>query len=564
MNPRLACRWLSADACLRLSRGVTLVTAGFSLLICLLLVMHYVQTETVDPLHSRTLNTLMTKLRENPGDEALREEIRALDLLSRKAYFTSRWQVRTGGYLLLASILVLLLALKLNRYLQRRLPDPVAADPTALDWWGRTMARKWTAVTGLTVLGVALAAGITAHSNLAREDIFTVAAAGPSAEELARYWTGFRGPGGNGVAAADTAPVNWDGESGTGVRWKVEVPRPGYSSPVVWRDRLFVTGADEEMREVFCYDADSGALLWRHEVRDIPGQTTEVPQIHMDTGYAPSTAVTDGRHVYAIFPTGDLVGLDLDGRRIWARNLGMPDNHYGHASSLLVFEDLLIVQWDQNTDARLMALDTRTGRPVWETKRTVISWSSPICVNTGSRMELILTNSTSVDAYDPRTGAKLWGQDCMSGEMGPSPAFADGMVFAANDYAVVAGLRLGAAGAEVAWEYDTNLPDTASPLATNKHVFVATSRGYVACLDAKSGKQLWEKDFGDAFYASPILVGSRVYVIDLQGVMHIFENAPEYRMVAEPALGEPSSSTPAFVDGRVYIRGDRHLFCMGS
>jgi outer membrane protein assembly factor BamB len=376
-------------------------------------------------------------------------------------------------------------------------------------------------------------------------------------------WTTFRGPGGNGIATVDdvsSVPLSWDGDSGQGIAWKVETPRPGFSSPIVWGDKVFITGADREQREIYCYGLSSGELMWRHEVGTLPGAPSDPPRLHPDTGFAPNTMTTDGSRLLAIFPTGDLLALDMEGERLWATNLGLPDNHFGHSSSLVTDGRLLFVQYDQHTNGKLMALDPATGETVWQVPRPVISWSSPILVDTGSRRELILTDGEAARSYDPRTGAQLWSHSCLAGDMGPSAAFADGWVFVANDYAVVAGIRLSAGGGEVVWEHDEDLPDTASPVAANGLVFFATSYGYLVCLDAATGEVQWSEEPGAGFYASPIIVGDRLYALDLEGVMHVLRVSRTYELLATSPLGEMAAATPAVLNGRLVLRGERHLY----
>lgn len=549
------------------ARGVAFVAAVFSLILCVLLIANYFQTTAVDPLNSPALTKLMKEQKEDPANEVLKDQIRALDLLSRKAYFTGQWQLRTGGYLLLGGIILLLLALKLMSTLRKTLPFPEGApDPDAW-WFASAKARKWIAYAGVFVLLTTLTAAFLAHSELNRDDLFENIAKGASAEDFLNNWASFRGPGANGIATTTKAPTHWDGKSGENIKWKVEVPMPGFSSPVVWEDRIFLTGADDKKRELFCFDAGSGELNWRREIKDVPGSMGGNPQIHDDTGYAAASAATDGQYVFAVYPTGELVAYDMEGRLIWAQSLGMPENHYGHSSSLLIHENILIVQYDQNEDARLLGLNTANGAIAWRVQRNIISWSSPICVNTGNRMELILTDSEALTSFDPKTGVKLWGEKCLGGEMGPSAAYAAGMVFAANEFASAVGVKVPQKEGEapnIVWEWDENLPDTASPVATEKYLFLATSKGYMVCMDAQNGEMLWEQEFDDGFYASPVLVGDLVYAIDLQGVTHIFKADKVYHSVAEPKLGEPSSCTPAILEGRMFMRGDQYLYSIGK
>ena len=151
---------------------------------------------------------------------------------------------------------------------------------------------------------------------------------------------------------------------------------------------------------MLCIDADTGAIVWRRPADGIPGSPTALPEVTDDTGHAASTLATDGRRVFAIFATGDLICLTFDGARVWARNLGVPQNHYGHASSLIVCRDLLLVQYDQGEGPALLGLRVDTGEPAWTTPRTVeISWASPALVSTADRDILVLSATPRVAAY---------------------------------------------------------------------------------------------------------------------------------------------------------------------
>ena len=154
----------------------------------------------------------------------------------------------------------------------------------------------------------------------------------PSREAIGRNWPRFRGPGGLGISAYTNVPSSWNGITGEGVLWKTPVPLAGQNSPIVWENRVFLTGASEDEREVYCFDADSGELLWQRAVADVPGSPSEPPEVDDVTGFAAPTAVTDGKRVYAIFANGDLACFDFDGKRLWAMSLGNPDNLYvnGH------------------------------------------------------------------------------------------------------------------------------------------------------------------------------------------------------------------------------------------
>jgi len=541
------------------------VSAG---ILSVLMIANYLQTKSNDPLNSQVITQLIAQLQDNPEDAALKEQIRALDLLARKAYFTYQWQIRTGGYLLFAFVLLLLLSMKFLSSLQPRLPNLSTGPRSEEGWENKLLSRKYILYGGLGVFILALILGIVSQSEVKK---IGVAKSGrslvsdfASTKEMKENWPGFRGPEGNGVAVDANFPTEWDGSTGENVLWKTSIPYAGYNSPIIWGKKIFLSGADREIQIVYCFNADSGEILWQTELNDIPGTPERRPSVGDDTGYAAPTMTTDGERIFALFATGDIVCLDLDGNRIWVKNLGMPDNHYGHSSSLITYQDLLIIPFDQNTGGRLLALRARSGDLVYDTPRDVgISWASPILVNTGDRDELILNSNPFVMSHDPQTGEELWRVQCMLGEVAPSPAYADGMVFAVNDYARLVGIKLQGTP-EVSWEYIDDLSEVASLLATKELVFMAASFGTISCFDSKTGERYWYHDFDEGFYSSPILVGNNVYCMDMFGMMYIFKANKEFELISQNELGEHAMTIPAFMHNRIYIRGVDHLFCIGK
>jgi len=393
----------------------------------------------------------------------------------------------------------------------------------------------------------------------------------PSREEIDRNWPRFRGPRGLGISAYTNVPSSWNGSTGEGILWKTPVPLPGQNSPIVSETRVFLTGASEDEREVYCFDADSGKLLWQAAAADVPGSPSERPEVDEETGFAAPTAVTDGKRVYAIFANGDLACFDFDGERLWAMGLGNPDNLYGHASSLAVYQNLLLVLLDQGTAedglSQLIALEAPTGRTAWRTKRPVPnSWASPIVIDTGTREEIITCGAPWVIGYDPVGGEELWKAECLGGDVAPSPVYADGLVLATTAYELLAAIRPGGQGdvtqSHIAWTADYNLPDICSPVSSGNLVFLLTTEGILTCYDTKDGKMMWERDFDSTFRSSPTLVGDRVYLMNEEGVMLIVAASRDYEELGTAQLGEDSDCSPAFLDGRIYIRGTQNLYCI--
>ncbi len=615
------------------ARRLAWLAAGFSVIICILLIVNFLQTKSVNPVESQTLKALVERLRSDPQNEALINEIRSFDLLARKACFTSRWQLRTGGYLLLLGVIITILSV---RYVLSNKPKFGELDEIAKEPWLDTMlARKWIIYTSAGIFVLAAVSGILSYNaldiyapspkaemaevkpvetqaegiNVERDTLASLVPAEPvtvpttsteenagsavfeknsesipeakpekvikpvavktatanvTANELEANYPFFRGAEGIGIAYQTNIPTEWDGATGTNVLWKVKFPKHGFSSPIVWKNKVFVTGADDASREVYCYDLASGKLLWTAKAGNIPGSPAKMPAVTPDTGLAAPTMATNGNSVFAIFATGDVLALDMEGKRLWAKNLGVPDNHYGHSSSLIVYKDKLLIQYDTNRGGKLIALATASGKEVWTTlRKSKISWSSPILVNTGNHMELILTTDPNVDSYNPETGEELWSVNCLMGEVGPSAGYSKGLVFAANEYATFAAIKPGETP-EIIWQTDEYLPEVASPLAVDGVAIIATSYGVVAAFDTADGSLLWEQEYSDGFYASPVYADKNVYLMDMAGVCHIFKATKDFQLVGEPKLGEKSVCAPVFAEGKILIRGFDNLYCIGK
>jgi outer membrane protein assembly factor BamB len=551
-----------------IAKRIAITSAVLAGILSVLMIANFIQTKSVDPLNSLAISQLMTQLQQNPDDTVLIEQIRALDLLARRAYFTYQWQIRTGSYLLFAFVLVLLLALKYMSSLEPRLPDLSKSPEPDEKRKSNLLSRRYILFSGLGIFILAFVLGILSQTELKKAGIVEArdseAAGIPGIDEIRDNWPGFRGPEGIGIAYHSDVPTEWDGPSGKNILWKVPVPHRGYNSPIVWGKRIFLSGADRRTQIVYCFDADSGEILWQTELNDIPGSPERRPQVNEDTGYAAPTMTTDGERVFVLFATGDTACLDFEGNRVWAKNLGMPDNHYGHSSSLITYGDLLLIQFDQITGGRLLALRTHSGDMVYDQPRDVeISWASPILVNTGKRAELILNSNPFVMSHDPQTGKELWRVKCMQGEIAPSLAYADGMVYAVNDYARLVGINLGETP-DVAWEYLDDLSEVSSPLAAKGLLIMAASYGTVTCFDSKTGERFWIEDFDEGFYSSPILVGDNVYLMDMSGTLYVFKADKEFQLVSQNELGEMAVTIPVFMHDRIYIRGVKNLFCIGD
>jgi len=607
--------------------GIALISGIFTFLVAMIMLLNYLQMQATKPLESKTMEALIERMRDEPENELLKQEIRDLDLLARKAFFNNQWQIRTGRYLLLIGAIVFMVSLRYYFSVRSKIEKPgmILINEHA----ERLLSQKWLLITGGIVFLLAFSASfaVTNHlevyqvgppaGNISPGDsvsgeiemiMVTESPAGqspdttgalaetlpagpsgmpeqpvpsdrqdkttenkiqepvwqfPSIDQLKANHNSFRGPLGTGVSWHKNIPVDWDGTSGKNIIWKTELSKPGFNSPVLWQDRLFIAGADARVRIVYCLDRITGKVLWQQEASGIPGSPAAMPRVTDDTGLSAPSVTTDGRNVYAIFATGDIIAFTNEGIRLWAKNLGLPNNHYGHASSLLVWGDRILVQFDSNSGGRVLALNSITGEVIWDTRRNAnISWASPILAEIDGKYQLVLSADPIVAGYDLADGKELWSVECMMGEVGPSPAFSGGLVYAANEYARLAAIKPGN-NAAVVWENDEYLPEVASPVASGGFVFIATTYGVLVCYDALTGEKYWEQETGQGFYASPVIADNRLYALDLNGVMHIYKVSRTAELIGEPVLGEPAMATPAFADGRIYIRGEKFLYCIG-
>ena len=561
------------------------VGAVFSIIVLVLLGFNYIQRTVFDAGRTETLDKLKIDILSKPDDDALKSRIRELDLRVRQDRIR-RWDFsRKGGYLLLGGLAVLLVGAKLAAMPRKKLPFPQVRADDRQRQLGEAMRARRAVTIGSAAFGAAALLLVFGTG-----PGFNQSAAGP---QKIYKWPRFRGPGGLGVSDATNVPVQWNGKTGKGVLWKTRVPLPGHNSPVLWGQRVFLSGANENDRHVYCFDAFSGNLLWQRAVESVADANAEPLEPMEDTGYAAPTTVTDGRRVCAIFANGAVACFDVDGKPLWTKNLGVPENPYGYASSLAMYRHLLLIQYDQASaedgKSKMMALNVFSGDPVWETRRDVsASWTSPIVATVsdqnqppivgdptsrivatvGDRGQLITVGDPCVIAYEPASGAELWRAECMGADLAPSPIYAGGFVFAIESSIKMVAIRPDGRGdvteTHIVWTVEDGIPDICSPVSNGQRIFLLTSDGTLTCYQVADGAKLWERDLGTYFSASPTLVGDRLYLLSEKGVMFIAEAAGEYEELTRCELGEDCHATPAFLDGRIYIRGLEHLYCIGT
>jgi outer membrane protein assembly factor BamB len=558
-----------------ISAVASAVIAGiFSVIVLAFIVSNYIEVKVNNARREITLENLKIELRKNPDNQQLISQTRQLDLQIRQYKIQGLDFSRKGCYLLLAGAAVFLTALMSAGALRKKIHIPQLLTDRAGEQLRQAMWSRWAVIAGFVVASSAallltMSSGV--DFSIAGSQIMPY----PSIDQINQNWPGFRGPGGLGISVYTNIPKDWNGKTGKSILWKTKVPIHGNNSPVVWDDRVFLSGGNENKLQVFCFDTSTGKLLWSSDVKSAHLGNEEEPfEVMEDTGFAAPTVVTDGRRVYAIFATGDIGCFNFEGKQLWSRNLEVPDSAYSYASSLAIYRNIVLIQYDQggldSQISKLIALDGFSGQTVWETKRPVPnSWSSPTVTDIEGRPQLLTCGVPWVIAYDPSNGTELWRADCLGGDVASSPIYAGGFVFAIEAYTKLVAIRADGQGdvtqTHIAWTVEDGMPDICSPVSDGEFIWLLTSfDGLLFCYKVADGTKVWEKDMRDSFIASPTLVGNNLYILSEKGIMYIIEAGPEYKELAKCELDETCHASPAFTDGRIYIRGRDNLYCIGE
>jgi outer membrane protein assembly factor BamB len=413
------------------------------------------------------------------------------------------------------------------------------------------------------------------------------------AADANQNWPQWRGPLATGVGPLARPPVEWSETKN--VRWKVEVPT-GSSTPVVWGDLLFVTAAvpsDKKIPppaspgaasshpavsgpktaytfEVLAYDRKDGKQRWKTVVREeFPHEGT-----HQDGSYAGGSAITDGERVYAFFGSRGLYALDMNGRKLWEKDLGdmAIKLGFGEGSSPALYGERLVVNWDHEGESFIVALDRKTGNELWRTARDEkTTWSSPLVVSQAGGAHVVTAASNRVRGYDLATGKLLWDGPGLTPNAIPTPVSDGNVVYLTSGFRgnALLAVKLSAARGDVTgtpallWRYDQDTPYVPSPLLYSGGLyFMKSNSAILTRLDAASGaKQFSGRLEGlENVYASPVGAADRVYVTDRKGVTAVLGAGPELKVLAVNRLDDGFDASVALAGEDLYLRGRKYLY----
>ena len=436
-------------------------------------------------------------------------------------------------------------------------------------------------------------------SRLAPLVLTSFAAALPQGVE---HWASWRGPFGSGCAPTGSPPTHWAEKTeqapATNIAWKVAIPGLGISSPIVWQDRIYLTTAIETDRPgvsdvelepldkrsvaqptvvyefaVLAIDRRDGRVIWQKKLVDaVPHEGG-----HRTNSHASSSPVTDGEHLYVNFGSRGVHCLDMNGERIWSKNLGAmrTRRQYGEGSSPALHGDRVIVTWDHEGDSFLVVFDKYTGEELWRQPRDeVTSWSTPVVVEVAGRAQIVVNATTASRGYDLEFGDVIWSLPGMTVNCIPIPIHNNGIVYLMSGYRgqMLQAVRLAGAkgdlqgGGNVVWKHTRSTSYVPSATLCNGRLyFVRGNTAVLSCLNAKTGEVLYEGQRLRGMrevYASPIAADGRIYFTSREGVTIVIADGPKFEQLAVNRLDDEVDASPAVIGDKIYMRGRRFLYCL--
>ncbi len=383
-------------------------------------------------------------------------------------------------------------------------------------------------------------------------------------------WPQFRGPTGLGYSDEINLPLKWGGAAAENILWKSPLPKSDnpYSSPIVWRDRVFVTSVRNTPLEhhVLCFQVSDGKPLWDVTVAPGPWKLTD-----LRGGYGAPTPCTDGKIVFVLFGSAVIVALDFEGKLIWRKDLPRYDFDVAIGTSPILHQDTVIVNCDQlGSKSCIIGFDKKTGEVKWEALRpdTGFAHSTPVIVSVQDKLQMLVSASGALQGLDPASGKILW--RCAAQGDASSPAFGSGLVY--NDSGrggpgvCVDPTGIGdVTNTHLKWKIAQIPEGLSSPLIIGEFVYRLYNPEILRCLRLASGEQVYtERLAGVSTWASPIATADGLLYLASAGRSYVVRAGPKLEVIGESNLGEENRASAAIANGRIFLRGDKNLYCIGK
>ncbi|MEO8426717.1 MAG: PQQ-binding-like beta-propeller repeat protein [Verrucomicrobiota bacterium] len=398
--------------------------------------------------------------------------------------------------------------------------------------------------------------------------------------EQVENWPEFRGPTGQGHSMARNLPLEWKAASegpGTNIVWKQGIPGKGWSSPVFYDGRIYLTSAvggndaSSLSLRAICVNASDGRILWNAEVFSRDNLT----RIHEKNSHASPTPLVEGNRLYVHFGHNGTACLDLRGNIVWRNTSIVYEPVHGSGGSPILADDKLIFSCDGASDPFVVALDKATGKVLWKTRRESdakkkFSFSTPLLIDVEGQKQVISPGSGVVCAYDPATGREIWRVRYDGYSVVPRPVYGHGLVFFSTgfDHPSVMAIRPNGLGdvteTHVVWTVSRGAPNTPSPLLVGEELYLVSDIGLASCLDAQTGKVYWQERVVGNCSGSPVYAGGRIYIQDEQGLGVVIKPGRKFQKLAGNPLGERTLASYAIGDDALFIRGEVHLYRIQS
>jgi outer membrane protein assembly factor BamB len=384
-------------------------------------------------------------------------------------------------------------------------------------------------------------------------------------------WPCWRGPNQDGISTESNLPTKWD--SVTNIVWKTKVPGIGYSSPIIWENKLFTLSALPETQEriLLCYESNSGKLLWQETFLKAP-----LEDKHKDNSYASGTPATDGNLVYISFlDDKDVVvaAYDFSGNRIWIQRPGTSWSEWGYSCSPRIYNDMVIINGNSRGEAPFVAAMSKTdGKILWKVdhEKSANNFSTPIIKRISGKTQMIFCGNQEISSYNPDNGEQNWFVDGPSKDFCSSPVYDEKndlvIVSSAWPRRILVAIKPNGQGnvteSHVIWSSTEGAVYVPSLITIDDYLFSTMTNGNVHCIDVTTGKVLWKEELGSQ-YSSPVWAGGLLYMPNDDGIITVIKPGPEFETVAKNSIGEKMFASPAISNGKIFLRGEHHLFCIG-